>query len=280
MTVHTRRTRLRPTRGSRLRGGVRPRLRAVAVAGAVVAVVALAGGCGGRAQDDEHPDHRTFELHGKTLTIDSNDSALELVPVDGDKVQVTRWFTARVTLGDDPTTTWSWQDDQLTLRVHCSGLVTSCSAKHRVEVPRDVAVTVRNQDGSVTASGFRTALRLHSDDGSLHVENASGPLELTSKDGSIHAVGLTSRQVRAATDDGSLELELKEVPDRVDTRTKDGSTTITLPRSSSGGAAAAYHVTAASDDGHVTVDVPRDAHSPHVVSAHADDGKVTVRNAN
>lgn len=280
MTVHTRRACRKRTRGRRLRAGARPGLRVVAVAGAVVAAVTLVGGCGSRAQDDGDPDHRTFDLHGKTLTIDSDDSALELVPVDGDEVRVTRWFSARVVLGGDPKATWSWQDDQLTLRVHCAGVVTSCSAKHRVEVPRDVAVTVRNQDGSVTARGFRTALRIHSDDGSVRVEDSAGPLELSGKDGSIRAVGLTSRRVRATTDDGSLELELKNVPDRVDTRTKDGSTTITLPRSGAGGTPVAYQVTAASKDGHVTVDVPRDEHSRHVVSAHADDGKVTVRNAN
>lgn len=280
MTVHTRRPRRRRTRGRRLRGGVRPRLRVVAVAGAVVAVATLAGGCGGRAQDDGHPDQRTFALHGKTLTIDSDDSALELVPVDGDEVRVTRWFDARVVLGKDPKTTWSWQDDRLTLRVHCSGVVTSCSAKHRVEVPRDVMVTVRNQDGSVTARGFRSALRIHTDDGSIRVEDSAGPLELSGRDGSIRAVGLTSRQVKATSVDGSLQLELKDVPDRVDARSEDGSTTITLPRSGGSAGAVAYHVTATSDDGHVSVDVPRDEHSAHVVSAHADDGTVTVRNAN
>lgn len=281
MTVRIRHPYRRPLGDPRLRAGGRPRRRGgLGVVCAMVVVACLANGCGGRAEQDKHPDQREFTLRGKTLTIDSDDSALDLVPVDGEKVRVTRWFTARVVLGSDPTTTWSWKDDRLTLRTHCAGVVTTCSARHRVEVPRDVAVTVRDKDGSVTARDFRTALRIHADDGSVHVENSAGPLDLSGEDGSIRADRLTSRRVRVTTDDGSIQLELAKVPERVETRSRDGSTTVTLPRSGPDGASVAYRVSATAQDGHVTVDVPRDDHSPHVVSAHADDGKVTVRNAN
>ncbi|MBB6419352.1 hypothetical protein ACIBQ5_02870 [Streptomyces massasporeus] len=49
--------------------------------------------------------------------------------------------------------------------------------------------------------------------------------------------------------------------------------TIAVPRS-------AYRVTTETGDGGVDVSVPRDETSPHVVSAHTVDGKVTVRTAN
>ncbi|TQJ52720.1 DUF4097 domain-containing protein [Streptomyces sp. NBC_00080] len=248
--------------------------RAFLVTGAVVALAVGTTACAA-ADDDEHPDHRAFALQGRTLTIDSDDSALEIVASDAaeaGKVDVTRWFQGSVTIGKEPKVTWSMKDDRLTLRMHCSGVVADCSAKHRVEVPRGVAVKVASDDGSVRARGFRDALSVRTEDGSVHVTDSSGALELRSDDGSVRAE-VASRTVDARTADGSVRLTLSAVPDRVDSVSDDGSVTISLPE-------ATYRVTAKSDDGGVDVSVPRDASSTHVVSARTADGKVTVRNAN
>ncbi|MFF1544269.1 DUF4097 family beta strand repeat-containing protein [Streptomyces sp. NPDC058291] len=249
--------------------------RAVLVTAVVVAFAAGTAGCGASAADDEHPDHRSFALQGSTLTIDSDDSALEIVASDAAKtgtVAVTRWFEGSVTVGESPEVTWSMKDDRLTLRLHCSGVIADCSAKHRVEVPRDVAVKVEDDDGSVRAQGFREALSVHAADGSVHVTDSSGPLDLRTQDGSVRAE-VSSRSVRTRTEDGSVRLDLSTVPDRVDSVSGDGSVTIALP-------AASYRVTAETGDGGVDVSVPRDESSAHVVSARTADGKVTVRNAN
>ncbi|WP_333739950.1 DUF4097 family beta strand repeat-containing protein [Streptomyces sp. IBSBF 2806] len=249
--------------------------RAVLVTAVVVALAAGATACGASAADDKHPDHRSFALQGDTLTIDSDDSALEIVASDAattGAVAVTRWFEGSVTVGESPKVTWSMKDDRLTLRMHCSGVIADCSAKHRVEVPRGVAVKVEDDDGSVRAQGFRDALSVHARDGSVHVTDSSGPLDLRTEDGSVHAE-VASRSVRTHTEDGSVRLELSAVPDRVDSVSEDGSVTIALPT-------AAYRVTTKTDDGGVDVSVPRDESSAHVVSAHTADGKVTVRNAN
>jgi Putative adhesin len=254
-------------------------VRTLLAACAAVTAVALAGGCSARAADDADPEHRAFTLHGNTLTIDSDDSSLELVPVDGDQVRVTRWFSGKTFLGGDPKASWSWRDDRLTLRVRCSGVVSDCAAKHRVEIPRGVAVTVREQDGKVTASGFAAALSVRSDDGSVQVDNCSGTLDLRAEDGSVRAADVSSRRVKVTTDDGSARIELSRVPDRVETRSEDGSTEIVLPRSG-GSSPVAYRVDAAADDGRLDVDVPRDTHSPHVITARTEDGRLTVRSAN
>ncbi|WP_369246314.1 DUF4097 family beta strand repeat-containing protein [Streptomyces sp. R41] len=252
-------------------------VRAGAVAGVVVALVAGATACGASAGDDKEPDHRSFALHGRTLTVDSDDSALELVVSDSaeaDEVEVTRWFRGHVVVGGDPRVTWAMEDgDRLVLRMKCSGVVADCSARHRIVVPRGVAVSVKDGDGSVRAQGFKEALSIRTSDGSVRVTDSSGPLELRSSDGSIRALGVDSRHVRARTQDGSVRLELGAVPDLVDSRTQDGSVTIALPRDS-------YRVTTGSGDGSVHVSVPRDAASSHVVSAHTNDGKITVRTAN
>jgi hypothetical protein len=247
---------------------------AVAV-GAVALLVGGAAACGASAGDDKDPDHRTFALEGKTLTVDSDDSALEIVAADSNaagKVEVTRWFQGSVAIGSDPKVTWSMKGDRLVLRMKCSGVVADCAAKHRIEVPRGIAVKVEDGDGSVRARGFRDALNIRTGDGSVHVTDSSGQLQVRTGDGSVHA-DVSSRRVRTQTGDGSVHLELGVVPDLVESRSGDGSVTIALPR-------ALYRVTTETGDGGVDVSVPRDSGSPHVVTAHTGDGKVTLETAN
>ncbi|PZT69590.1 hypothetical protein DN402_24230 [Streptomyces sp. SW4] len=249
-------------------------VRALAVAGAAAVLVAGLSACSSAAQDKE-PEHRTFALHGRTLTVDSDDSALEIVAVDGaepGRVEVTRWWQGSVAVGDEPEVTWTMENDRLVLRLHCSGFVADCSAKHRIEVPRGVAVRAEEDDGSVRARGFRDALSIRTADGSVHVTDSTGPLDLSSDDGAVRAE-VSSRTVKAHTKDGSVRLDLGAVPDLVDSRSDDGSVTVGLPR-------AAYKVTATTDDGSVDVSVPRDESSAHVVKARTADGEVTVRTAN
>ncbi|GHJ37924.1 DUF4097 family beta strand repeat-containing protein [Streptomyces sp. TS71-3] len=249
-------------------------------AACVVALVCLVGGCTADAGGDDHPEKRAFTLHGPTLTVDSENSAVEVVPVDGRQVRVTRWFKGRVVLGGSPSASWQWHDDRLTLRMKCSGMVADCSARYRVEVPRDAAVHIRNEDGSVSARGIGTALKVVTANGSVRAEDCSGPLDMQSEDGSVAAGGITGHQVHAVTKNGSIKLGLRRVPDEVTTRSEDGSTEITLPRSGADGSPIAYKVTVTTTDGGKEIDVPRDDHSPHQVSAHSQNGKVTLRSAN
>ncbi|NUP21115.1 MAG: DUF4097 family beta strand repeat protein [Streptomyces sp.] len=250
--------------------------RAAAVAAVVVMLVAGVAACGADAGDDKEPDHRSFPLEGRTLTVDSDDSALEIVAADGNKagtVAVTRWFQGSVAVGSDPKVTWEMKDDRLVLREKCSGMITNCSAKHRIEVPRGVTVKVEDGDGSVRAQGFKDPLSIRTGDGSVRVTDSSGPLDLKTGDGSMHVSDVSSRRVKAQTGDGSVRLELGSVPDLVETRSGDGSVTIEVPR-------ATYRVTTETGDGSVDVSVPKDDTSAHVVSAHSGDGQITVRTAN
>ncbi|MFD5160277.1 DUF4097 domain-containing protein [Streptomyces hawaiiensis] len=285
--------------------------RAAALAGAAVVLVAGLSACGASAGEDTDPDRRSFGLQGRTLTVDSDDSALEIVASGkspAGKIEVTRWFQGSVVVGKEPKVTWDMRDDRLVLRLKCSGIVVDCSAKHRIEVPRGITVKVQDGDGSVRARGFRDPLSIRTGDGSVRVSDTTGPLELRTGDGSIRVSGATgplalrtgdgsirvtdttgplrmrtsdgsiradvsSRTVRTQTGDGSVRLELGVVPDRVESRSGDGSVNIALPRT-------AYRVTTETGDGGVDVSVPRDETSSHVVSAHTGDGKVTVRTAN
>ncbi|MGC0332252.1 hypothetical protein RKD23_005242 [Streptomyces sp. SAI-170] len=248
-------------------------VRTAVIAGAVALVVGGLAGCASSG-DDKKPESRSFALEGRTLTIDSEDSALEIVAVDGgqrDSVEVTRWFDGQVVLGDSPDISWAMADDRLKLRVDCSGFIADCEARHRIEVPRGIEVKVEDGDGSVEASGFHDALSIRTGDGSVRVSDSTGPLDLRTGDGSIRAE-TTARQVNAETGDGSIHLDLGAVPDVVKTRTGDGSVHLELPR-------ATYHVTTRTGDGSVHVDVPRDDSSRHLISAQTGDGGITVDTA-
>ncbi|WP_107486255.1 DUF4097 family beta strand repeat-containing protein [Streptomyces sp. 13-12-16] len=267
------------TRTARITGSASGRraawTRAFALAGSTVVIVAGVSACGASAADDDDPDHRSFDLPGRTLTIDSDDSALEIVASDENpsgKIGVTRWFQGTVAIGTDPEVTWSMDGDRLVLREKCSGIVADCSTKHRIEVPRGVSVKVEEKDGSVRARGFRDALSIRTTDGSVRVTDSTGPLELRTGDGSVRAE-VSSRTVRTHSGDGSVHLELAAVPDLVDSRSGDGSLTIDLPRAS-------YRVDTGTGDGAEDVSVPRDDSSSHVVTARTGDGKLTVRTAN
>ncbi|CAM5233200.1 DUF4097 family beta strand repeat-containing protein [Streptomyces fumanus] len=248
--------------------------RALVAAGAAVLAVAGLGACAS-ADDDKEPETRSFSLPGRTLTVDSDDSALEIVAAEDNtrgRIEVTRWFDGSVAVGDEPEVTWRMDGDRLVLRMHCSGFMSDCAARHRVEVPRGVAVEVGSDDGSVRARGFRDALSIRTADGSVRVADSTGPLHLRSDDGSVRA-DVDARRVDAETKDGSVKLRLGAVPDRVRARSDDGSVTVEVPR-------ATYKVSTWTDDGSVRVSVPRSDSSAHVVDARSKDGGVRVRTAN
>ncbi|OON76737.1 DUF4097 family beta strand repeat protein [Streptomyces tsukubensis] len=234
----------------------------------------LLAGCGGGSAEDAKPEHRSFALDGRSLTIDSHDSDLVLVPADVKKVEVTRWFKGDVVLGDSPKASWMMKGDRLSLRTHCSGLVKTCDVKHRIKVPRGVAVSVRGDDGHVRATGFRDALTISTEDGQVTVKDTTGSLDLRSDDGGVHALGVRSKRISASSKDGAVKIEAAVVPDRVNVTTDDGAIAIGLPKGAS------YRVSTTSVDGSVDVAVPHDPSSPHRVTARTTDGKVSVRSAN
>ncbi len=246
----------------------RSTVRALTAVALAVAVTAGAAGC--VDADDAEPEHRSFTL-GKgeaTLTVDVDDSPVELVAADRKDVRVTRWF-AGYAYGGSTGAKWSLEDGTLRLGPDCRG-PSSCDIRHRVEVPHGVAVRVVSDNGDVTARGFRDALAVASENGKVRVRDAAGPLELSGHNGSVEATGVRSRKVTVEVDNGGVKLALVEVPDRVEARGHNGSVTVELPR-------AAYRVDAVAHNGRTRIEVPRDEEGEHTVDASSDNGDVTVR---
>ncbi|MFG3530700.1 DUF4097 family beta strand repeat-containing protein [Streptomyces sp. NPDC047917] len=251
------------------------RTRALVASGGAVLMALVLSGCGSTDVSDAPAEHKSFALGGKTLTIRSGQSSVELVPADVQKVEVTRRVDGWVMFGDGPEPRWEMRDDTLTLAVKCDALISDCAAEHQVKVPRGVAVVVEGNDGKIVASGFRTPLTLTADNGKVTVRDSTGPLKLASDNGAIAAEGISARSVSARSDNGSIRLGFTAVPDLVDTESDNGAITIGLP-----GGSVKYAVDAAADNGHTSVDVPRGDSSRHVVKARSDNGEVTVRSAN
>ncbi|WP_328317262.1 DUF4097 family beta strand repeat-containing protein [Streptomyces sp. NBC_00388] len=250
------------------------RTRTLIVAGGAVLVSLALAGCGSDSSDAP-AEHKSFALSGRTLTVRTDDSAVELVPADVKSVQVTRHVDGWVVFGSGPDPSWSMEDGTLTLKVRCTGVVSNCSARHRIEVPRGVAVVVEDDNGSVTASGFDTALKLGSSNGKVTVRNSSGALDLNSDNGTINADGVSSRQITADSSNGRVRLSLTGVPDRVQTVSNNGSIEIVLPKKPG----LAYKVDTRSSNGSTKVRVPTDDAGTHSVSARSDNGGITVRSA-
>nr|WP_145767110.1 DUF4097 family beta strand repeat-containing protein [Streptomyces brevispora] len=246
----------------------------MASGGAVLVALALTG-CGSTDAVDAPVEHKSFAFSGKTLTIDTANTTLELVPADVKKVEVTRQVDGWVVLGNGPDPSWIMRDGTLTLKVKCEALISNCDSRHQVKVPRGVAVTVHGDNGRIVASGFDTPLDLRSDNGRVTVRDSSGPLKLGSDNGGIVAEGISGSSVTADSDNGAVRLGFTAVPTLVDTVSDNGEVVIELP-----GGSTSYAVSTEADNGNTSVEVPRSDDSPHVVRARSNNGEVTVRSAN
>ncbi|MFF0445046.1 DUF4097 family beta strand repeat-containing protein [Streptomyces sp. NPDC004609] len=235
---------------------------------------ALAG-CGSADAQAAPEERKSFALDAKSLHIDSDNSALEIVPADVKAVEVTRQVDGWVVLGSGPEKSWRLEGGTLKLRVTCDAVASECEGRHVVKVPRGVRVTVDSGHGDVTASGFGTPVKIRADNGNVTVRGTGGPLDLATDNGDLVTDGVTAGTVKARADNGDIRIALKAgtAADRIETFNDNGDITIGLPR------AKTYAVTAAADNGSAKVEVPDDKASTRVVTARSDNGDVDIRNA-
>ncbi|WP_338496632.1 DUF4097 family beta strand repeat-containing protein [Streptomyces sp. SJL17-4] len=245
----------------------------LASGGALVASLALVG-CGSADVGEAPVERKTFAFDGDALTVDSDDSELVITAADIDDVRVERQVDGWVFMGSGPEPEWKLVDGKLTLRVDCDGVASDCDAVHRIQVPRDVAVTVENDNGRVTAEGFATPMKVRSDNGDVRVRKAGGALDLGTDNGDVAVeAGATAPEVVARSDNGDVRITLGTVPRHVDVVTDNGDVHVSVPT-------AEYEVTGASDNGDVRIDVPRRDKSEHTVNVRSDNGDVSVLTAN
>lgn len=137
-------------------------------------------------------------------------------------------------------------------------------------------MAVANDNGRVTASGLAKDLVIRAYNGSVGVKGHHGPLDLNSSNGEVTAEDVFSKQIKVRSDNGSVRMDLQQVPERVSAVSSNGKVDIAVP----GGAGVAYRVDASSSDGNVDVSVPQDNHSHRRLTVRSDNGQVRVRTAN
>ncbi len=162
--------------------------------------------------------------------------------------------------------------DRLVLTASCPTLWSAfCSVDYVVAVPSSVSVIVHTDNGSIRAQDLRAGADLETDNSSITVDHLSGSVTLSTDNGDVTGSNLGSRQVVADTDNGSITLTLAAVPDSVRSQTDNGSITMVVPDTTD-----AYRLDVGTSQGSVTTPVRTDPTAPRVLSAHTDNGDVTI----
>jgi hypothetical protein len=217
---------------------------------------------------DSFQIHRSFAPTGNQASVSVDRGNLTLEEAAGDQVTlsgIARYGLVRPTI--DVTTSGAG----VSITVACSPLlVGECNVDLTVAVPAGIAVSATTDSGDITASDLDD-LTLHADSGDLQVNGGSGLLHLSTDSGQITGVAMDASDVNASADSGGISLDFGRAPTDVSVQDDSGDVTVTVP---SGGPA--YAVTAHSNSGSTSVQVPTNPTSTHDISISVDSGNAVV----
>jgi hypothetical protein len=201
------------------------------------------------------------------VRIDAGD--LTVAPGPAGRVGEQRTLTWK---SHPPVITESFARGTLTITSRCpAGQPAACSADVALSVPRGVAVHARVASGDVAVSGLRGAVSLAAAHGGLRLSRLSGPLQLSSASGGIVGEALTAAQVSARVTAGDISLAFAAVPEQVSAASNAGDVSIDVPRRAGG-----YRVRAATLAGDRTVSVRQDPAATGSIVATSNAGDVAV----
>ena len=150
-----------------------------------------------------------------------------------------------------PTATHVISGTTLTLSYSCPPEFV-CGVSYDVQVPRGVAVTVSTAAGPITLTSL------------------AGPVSARTSAGLITAISLSSPTATLKSNAGGIDATFSAAPSSVHASTNVGPISLSVPSS------AAYQINAHAYVGSSTVTVPKNAASPHVISASSDLGSITI----
>ena len=139
----------------------------------------------------------------------------------------------------------------LTLGYTCPGQLV-CGMAYDVQVPRGVAVRADASAGAITLISL------------------AGPVTARTSAGLISATRLSSRTAELKSNAGGIDAAFTAAPGSVHASTNVGPITINVPGSAS------YQIQTHTYVGTSTVTVPKDAASPHAITASSDLGSITI----
>ncbi|MDV6260779.1 DUF4097 family beta strand repeat-containing protein [Rhodococcoides yunnanense] len=206
-------------------------------------------------------------IEGSQLAVSTGFAHLTFVPSPDDSLHVRAHGIYR---GDSPTIDIG--ADGSTVAVECSyDKYGSCDADVEIQIPADLTVTVDGANGDVMLSDVAADVDISTASGSVFARGSAGTLRIDTRFGDVKISDATATAVEVSTTFGEITVESRTAPKSVKTRNVIGDTTIGLPP------ADAYAVDAASEKGDVSVDVINDPRSPKTLSAHSEEGQITVR---
>jgi len=126
--------------------------------------------------------------------------------------------------------------------------------------------------------GFRVTVpagldvTVQTDNGDIDLQSLSGSVDLTTNNGDIDGTRIDAGSVQARSDNGDVDLAFSTAPDSVVASSDNGYVTVEVPRTNDD-----YEVDASSDNGDVQVAVPTDPQARRTINAESDNGNVRVR---
>jgi DUF4097 and DUF4098 domain-containing protein YvlB len=144
---------------------------------------------------------------------------------------------------------------------------TSDSVSFSVDVPRELTLEVRTQDGRIEVHDVEGSIDLDSDDGAVTGRGLRGTIAVRTSDGSIQ-LGDVDGRLAARTSDGSVRVDGRF--DRLAVDTSDGSVQITIRE----GSVMQDDWSVSTSDGSIRLDLP--ASFDAELEARTGDGRVRV----
>ena len=244
------------------------------ILGTVIALAALGWGAFNVIDllaHGESTEHETFAAAGvRTISVDNDNGQVVVVGTD------TETITLDAEISDglrDTGYDWEVVDGVLQVEGHCPLFGSYwCDVDYRLEVPHDVDVVINSDNDRVYVGDIDGNVQIDNDNGRIELVRLSGTLHADTDNGRLEGEGLTSSSVTATSDNGRVELDFVDVPDRVVASTDNGSIEIALPDVEGG-----YNVDTQTDNGSEDVTVLDNPSSTRTVTAETDNGSVTVR---
>lgn len=193
--------------------------------------------------------HLPGSLRGIELHVQSGDVAI----VGGSQSGVAISSDRRSVFGHGPRERRSLQAGILRISSSCPQMVVgSCSASYRIDVPNDVPISIRTEQGNIRLDGYRGSADIATDSGAINVEGYCGFV------------------LGAASASGDVAVSSACSPERLTLRSDSGDVSATVPPGN-------YRIQAASSAGTTSVSgLVDDGGAPWEIEALSNTGNVKV----
>lgn len=198
----------------------------------------------------------SWHLPGSLRGIELRVGAGDVVIVGGSQAGVLISRSDRSVFGHGPRERRSIDSGIVRISSTCPRLVVgSCAASYRVNVPNDVPISIRTEQGDIRLDGYHGSADIATDGGAIAVEGFCGFV------------------LGAASATGDVSVSSGCSPERLTSRSGTGDVSAVVPPGN-------YRVQAASDAGRATVrGLVDDGGAPWAIQALSNTGHVTVRAA-